>query len=362
MTPGAAPTRGKLLLITDAWRPQVNGVVTAFEQIKRELEKRGFGFVTIHPALFKNIPLPLYPEIRLALFPRRSIAHTFDREQPDYIHIATEGPLGLAARAVCVRRGLRFTTSYHTHFQLYIHARFRIFLPLVYGLLSWFHKAATRTLVATPSLKAALQTHDFEHLALWPLGVDEAFFVRNPSPAAPDLPKPVFLFFSRLAPEKSPEEFLVLDLPGTKLVIGDGPDRAALEAKYGHAALFVGYKKDQELVDWLSRADVLVFPSRTETLGLVILESLACGVPVAAHDAMGPKDIITHGLDGYIGEDLKEAALACLKLDPARCREKACHYPWEASADAFISHLEPCRADARAQASNNFGGSPQTVK
>ena len=335
---------GKLLLISDAWHPQVNGVVTAFEQMMRELDKRSVSVVVIHPALFRNIPFPLYPEIRLALFPRCFIAHTLEREQPDYIHIATEGPLGLAARAVCLRRGLRFTTSYHTHFQLYMHVRYRIFLGLVYGLLRWFHKPASRTLVATPSLKAALESHDFKNLALWPLGVDAEFFVRNPNPSAPNLPKPVFLFFSRLAPEKSPEEFLKLDLPGTKLVIGDGPDRAALEMKYGHAARFVGCKKGRQLVDWLSRADVLVFPSRTETLGLVILESLACGVPVAAHDAMGPKDIITHGVDGHIGEDLTEAALACLKLDPAGCREKACRYPWEASADAFISHLEPCRA------------------
>ena len=342
---GTAPAGGKLLLITDAWRPQVNGVVTAFEHMKRELEKRGFEVVVIHPALFRNIPFPLYPEIRLALFPRRSIARALEREQPDYIHIATEGPLGLAARTLCARRGLRFTTSYHTHFQLYIHVRFRMFLGLVYGLLSWFHNAAARTLVATPSLKTTLEAHDFKHLALWPLGVDAEFFVRNPHPSAPNLPKPVFLFFSRLAPEKSPEEFLKLDLAGTKLVIGDGPDRRALEAKYGHAARFVGYKQGQELVDWLSRADVLVFPSRTETFGLVMLESLACGVPVAAHDAMGPKDVITHGIDGHIGEDLKEAALACLKLDPARCREKACRYPWEASADAFISHLEPCGAE-----------------
>jgi glycosyltransferase involved in cell wall biosynthesis len=342
---GAAPAGGKLLFITDAWRPQVNGVVTALEHMKRELEKRGFQVIVIHPALFRNIPFPLYPEIRLALFPRRSVARALEREQPDYIHIATEGPLGLAARMLCPRRGLRFTTSYHTHFQLYIHVRFRMFLGLVCGLLSWFHKAAARTLVATPSLKTALEAQDFKNLALWPLGVDAEFFVRNPHPSAPNLRKPVFLFFSRLAPEKSPEEFLKLDLAGTKLVIGDGPDRGALEAKYGHAALFVGYKQGQELVDWLSRADVLVFPSRTETFGLVMLESLACGVPIAAHDAIGPKDVITHGIDGHIGEDLKEAALACLKLDPARCREKACRYTWEASADAFISHLELCRAE-----------------
>ena len=208
---GAAPAGGKLLLITDAWRPQVNGVVTAFEHMERELEKRGFEVVVIHPALFRNIPFPLYPEIRLALFPKRSIARTLEREQPDYIHIATEGPLGLAARTLCLRRGLRFTTSYHTHFHLYIHVRFRMFLGLVYGLLSWFHKAAARTLVATPSLKTALEVHDFKHLALWPLGVDAEFFVRNPHPSAPDLPKPVFLFFASL-PEKNPEDFLKLDL------------------------------------------------------------------------------------------------------------------------------------------------------
>jgi glycosyltransferase involved in cell wall biosynthesis len=222
-----------------------------------------------------------------------------------------------------------------------VHVRFRNVLGLVYGLLCWFHKEAQKTMVATPGLKTALEAHNFRNLTLWPLGVDGKLFIPNTSPSPPLMSKPVFLYFSRLAPEKNPEEFLRLSLPGTKLVIGDGPDRARLEAKYGTSATFVGYKRGQELVNWLQLSDVLVFPSRTETFGLVVLEALACGIPVAAHDVMGPRDIITHGVDGYLDEDLEKAAHACLNLSREACRAKALQYSWEASAEAFIRNLVP---------------------
>jgi glycosyltransferase involved in cell wall biosynthesis len=278
----------KLFLVTDTWRPQVNGVVTALEKMKESLEGDGFEVVVIHPGLFRSVPLPAYPEIRLALLPRRRLRRMLVSEGPDFIHVATEGPLGWSTRALCRRYGLRFTTSYHTHFHLYAHLRMRSLLRPVLALLQTFHSATTGTMVATPALKRKLEAYGFRNLVLWPLGVDTAFFVRS-APSGLSFPKPVFLFFSRLAPEKNLEVFLKLDLPGTRLVVGDGPERKRLQARFGRHTMFVGYKHGKELVDWLSICDVMVFPSRTETFGLVILEALACGIPVAAHDVMGPR-------------------------------------------------------------------------
>jgi glycosyltransferase involved in cell wall biosynthesis len=228
----------------------------------------------------------------------------------------------------------------------------RPFLRPVQALLHAFHDATACTMVATPSLKYELKGNGYRRLALWPLGVDANIFVRNPSPEVPRLPKPIFVFFSRLAPETKPEAFLKLDLPGTKLVIGDGPERQRLEAGFRGQATFVGFKHGQELADWLSSCDAMVFPSRTETFGLVILEALACGIPVAAHDVMGPRDIIDDGVDGILREDLKEAALACLALDRGKCREKALRYSWDASAAAFKKNLVRA-SGARAEASDS---------
>jgi glycosyltransferase involved in cell wall biosynthesis len=204
-------------------------------------------------------------------------------------------------------------------------------------------------MVATPSLGRELEAQGFSNMALWPLGVDADLFVQRPALHMAPLPKPVFAFFGRLAPEKTPEEFLNLDLPGTKLVIGDGPMRACLQSRFGERVHLVGYQHGRELVDWLSMCDVMVFPSRTDTFGLVILEALACGIPVAAHDVMGPRDIVQHGVDGMLGEDLQAAALACLSLDRSKCRDKALRYSWEASAAAFKRNLVPvCNAQEHA--------------
>jgi glycosyltransferase involved in cell wall biosynthesis len=325
--------------VTDAWHPQVSGVVTALAKTKECLERDGWEVVVIHPGLFRSVPLPWYPEVRLAVSPWRSLRRMLLRETPDYVHVATEGPLGWSARAFCRRYGWCFSSSYHTHFHLYAHARVRPLLWPVRAVLRAFHGAATCTMAATPSLKRELEAGGFSNMALWPLGVDAGLFVRRPVLCNPPLPKPVFAFLGRLAPEKSPEEFLKLDLPGTKLVIGDGPERARLEARFGTQALFIGYQYGQELVDWLSGCDVMVFPSRTDTFGLVIIEALACGIPVAAHDVMGPRDIIENGVDGTLAEDLRAATLACLSLDRGKCREKALRYSWEASAQAFKRNL-----------------------
>lgn len=329
----------KILFVTDAWRPQINGVVRVLEALIPRLTARGYEVVVIEPSQFTTIALPLYPEIRLALFARAHMRDILKEHKPDAVCIVTEGPLGFAARGVCRQEKIPFTTWYHSHFQLYVDIRLRGLLKPIYALMRRFHSAASATMVSTESLKRGLLSAGFQNLVIMPLGVDLELFRRNPEPPLPEFEKPVFTYFSRLAPEKSPEEFLKLDLPGTKLVIGDGPLRKKLEKKYGAGHTFVGYKHGPELVDWLSLTDVLVFPSRTETFGLVVLEALACGIPVAAYDVMGPRDIITHGKDGYLTDNLGEAALKCLDFSREDCRTKAEQFSWEKSADVFIKNL-----------------------
>ncbi len=331
----------KIVFVTDAWAPQTNGVVRVLEALIPLLRARGYESVVIEPGQFTTVALPFYPEIRLSLFARHRIAQVLEAAQPDAVCIVTEGTLGWAARSVCRARSLPFVTWYHSHFQLYVDVRLHGLLRPVFALIRRFHAPAIRTMVSTESLKRELESAGFQNLVLMPLGVDTDLFTRNPTPSLAPLPKPVFAYFSRLAPEKSPEEFMQLSLPGTKLVIGDGPLRKELEKKYGKENMFVGYKRGKELVEWLSLADVFVFPSRTETFGLVALEALACGIPVAAHDVMGPRDIIDNGVDGFLSENLAEAAVACLTLSPAACRAKAEQYSWEHSADTLIHNLFP---------------------
>jgi glycosyltransferase involved in cell wall biosynthesis len=330
----------KIVVITDAWAPQVNGVVTVLQKTNELLEEHDFSVTVIHPGLFRTVPIFFYKEIRLALFPARTILSIFDTEQPDFIHIATEGPLGLAARKICKKKKLKFTTAYHTHFPLYIKMRTGFLTGSIFAYLRWFHSPAAATMVSTQSLADELASHGFKHLKISPLGVDTELFKRNDYTTVPEFPKPIFMYFGRIAIEKSVEEFLQCELPGTKLVIGNGPQRKQLESKYGKSATFIDYQKGQGLVDWISRADVFVFPSRTETFGLVVVEALACGVPVAAHSVMGPKDIITPGVDGFLSENLTEAALKCVGLSPEYCRKKAMQFTWENSVQAFISNLK----------------------
>ncbi|MDO8593315.1 MAG: glycosyltransferase family 1 protein [bacterium] len=330
----------KILLVTDAWAPQVNGVVRVQGAYLKTLSARGYEVAVIEPGQFSTMPLPYYPDIRLALFARRRVAKMIVELKPDAIHIMTEGPLGWAARASCMKKGIPFTTWYHTHLQLYVNIRLRGLLRPVIALLRRFHSSAAHTMVSTESLKRELETMGFKkNLVVVPLGVDVNQFVRNPSPPLAPLLSPVFAFFSRLDPEKSPEEFLKLQLPGTKLVIGDSRDRARLEKKYGATNTFVGYKRGQELVDWLSLVDVFIFPSHTETFGLVALEALACGIPVAAYSVMGPRDIITEGKDGYLSDNLALAAQKCLALSREDCRATALRYSWDHSTDAFVQNL-----------------------
>lgn len=329
----------KIALISDAWRPQINGVVTTLEQNCERLRAKGHTVRTFTPDQFRTWPCPGYREIRLALGCGGKLRSLLDEFQPDAIHIATEGPLGLAARRYCRRRGYPFTTSFHTRFPEYLNLRIGLPVAWSYRLLRWFHGTAERTLVATPSLIEEMKSLGFKNLVLWSRGVDTELFRPRVKESRPG-ERPIFLYAGRIAIEKNIEAFLSLDLPGTKVVVGDGPQREELEAKFPHAR-FVGYRFGEDLARHIGEADVFVFPSQTDTFGLVMLEALACGVPVAAFPVQGPKDVILSDKVGCLDENLRVAAMRALELNPADCREYALGFAWENCARQFESHLAP---------------------
>jgi glycosyltransferase involved in cell wall biosynthesis len=328
----------RVLIATDAWAPQVNGVVRTLETLGKELVRLGHDVRFVTPEGFRSVPMPTYPEIKLALFARRAVGRVIDEFKPDAIHIATEGPVGLATRRNCMRRGLSFTTSFHTRFPEYIHARFGVPTALSYAGLRWFHQPATAVMVATRTLERDLTARGFKNLRMWSRGVDTDLFKPGPKDWL-DLPRPVFLYVGRVAIEKSVEEFLKLDLPGSKLIVGDGPQLAELRARYPQAH-FAGPKSGQDLARAYGASDVFVFPSRTDTFGLVVLEALASGLPVAAHPVQGPIDIIGgNAAVGALSEDLQEAALRALRLSPQACRLFAMNFSWEACTRQFLMNL-----------------------
>jgi glycosyltransferase involved in cell wall biosynthesis len=336
----------KIIIATDAWQPQVNGVVKCVEEIKRQLEKNDFEVTLIHPGLFLSVPIFFYPEIRLSLFPKRKIEKIIKDVNPDYIHIVTEGPIGFATRSICLKNEFKFTTANHTNFQVYVQhyfAKIEFFTEIIYKGLRWFHNASNGTMVITESLKKGLERRGFSHVFLWPLGVDTKLFTRNensPIKEKYNFKPPVFVYFGRIAKEKNVEEYLKCDLPGTKLVIGDGPTRKTLEKKYGRKNIFLGYKKGQELVDFLSVCDVFVFPSLSDTFPLAIIEAFSCGLSVAAHDVMDLKDLVLKDV-GFLDEDLKKVATSCLYISKENCRKYALKFSWEESAKYFIKNLCP---------------------
>lgn len=329
----------KLALITDAWRPQINGVVTTLCTVAERL--RGFGHVveTYTPDQYRNWPCPTYPEIRLALGSGPKLRTQLAAFRPDAVHIATEGPLGLAARDYCRRRGWPFTTSFHTLFAEYINVRTGAPLSWGYKFLAWFHNAGQRSMAATPGLVEQLRTQGFRNPVLWSRGVDTELFRPGPQDLLPG-PGPRLLYVGRVAIEKNIEAYLSLDVPGTKYVVGDGPQRAELEQKYPDS-VFLGYKHGEELARHVAAADVFVFPSHTDTFGLVMLEALACGVPVAAFPVPGPKDVILSDKVGCLDEDLGRAVSEALTLNRADCRQYALGYTWDHCARLFESHLVP---------------------
>jgi glycosyltransferase involved in cell wall biosynthesis len=328
----------RILISTDAWTPQVNGVVRTLEMTSRELQKLGHEVRFVTPEGFRAVPMPTYPEIKLALFAKRAVGRVIDQFKPDRIHISTEGPLGLAMRRCCLQRNLAFTTSFHTRFPEYIHARFGLPPGLSYAGLKWFHGPASTVMVATRTLEQDLKKKGFRNLRLWSRGVDTGRFKPGPKDWL-DLPRPVFLYVGRVAIEKSVEDFLKLDLPGSKLVVGDGPQLLELRTRYP-VVRFAGPKFGSELMRYYSASDVFVFPSRTDTFGLVVLEALASGLPVAAYPVQGPADIIGEHPDvGVLSEDLNDAALRALSLDPRSCCTFASNYSWEKCTQQFLANL-----------------------
>ena len=335
----------RLLLITDAWAPQTNGVVTTLTRLQRELAARGTAVDVVHPGRFRTIPCPRYPEVRLALMPGRAVRRRLEERDYDAVHIATEGPLGLAARRWCGRRRVPFTTSFHTQFARYVRSYTGVPERMTYRALRWFHGKAQATLVPTPSMRAELEANGFSNLKLWTRGVDAALF-RPAGRIHLDQKRPIFLYVGRVAREKNIEAFLELDLPGSKVVVGDGPMRAALEQRYPQVS-FLGYRRGEALVKCYASADVFVFPSKTDTFGIVLIEALACGVPVAAYPVTGPVDIVEPGVTGVLSHDLRSAALGALALDRDVCSQAGHAFTWDRCAEIFLETLAPIdhRAD-----------------
>jgi glycosyltransferase involved in cell wall biosynthesis len=331
----------RIAIVSDAWRPQINGVVTTLEQTTAAARRLGHEALVISAAGLRSIPCPSYPEIRLALQPTRAVCERLAQFAPEAIHIATEGPLGLAARGHCMRWGVPFTTSYHTQFPDYARARWGLPAALGYAYLRWFHRPAVRTLVGTESVRGNLQARGFKHLVPWSRGVDTTLFrpdAHARAAASARWPRPIMLYAGRIAVEKNLEAFLGLSLPGTKVIVGDGPARALLSARYP-SAVFLGYRFGAELAEQMAGADVFVFPSRTDTFGIVMLEAMACGVPVAAFPVQGPLDVVRSGENGVLHAELQSAIRAALTLAAAPCRAFAQLHTWERCTRQFVGHL-----------------------
>jgi glycosyltransferase involved in cell wall biosynthesis len=327
----------KILVATDAWHPQVNGVVRTLTSLARSASVLDADINFLTPDGFPSMALPTYPGLRIALPNRREIARRIEQAAPDAIHIATEGPVGWAVRAYCRRRNLSFTTSYTTRFPEYVEVRTRIPASIGYAVLRHFHAASSMIMVATDSLRQELGARGFRKLGFWTRGVDTELFNPN-NPARLDLPRPIFMTMGRVAVEKNLEAFLSLDLPGTKVVVGDGPQKTQLAQKYPDT-VFLGEKKGADLTAHLAAADVFVFPSLTDTFGVVQLEALACGTPVAAFPVTGPKDVIADHPIGALDTDLRSACLRALTMSREACRNFALERSWENSARQFIGNL-----------------------
>ena len=341
-----APMR--IQIITDAWSPQVNGVVVTLINTIAELRRLGHSVALVTPNGFHTIPTPSYPEIPLALFPGREVARRIDAFEPQAVHIATEGPLGLAARRHCLRIGQPFSTAYHTQFPEYVHARCRLPVFVSYMWLRRFHAPSTAVMCGTPAIIDRLAARGFDNLVLWSRGVDTKLFA--PAEREPrERERPIFMYAGRVAVEKNIAAFCELDLPGTKWIVGDGPARAQLQADYPRVR-FLGMQHGKALAACYQQADVFVFPSRTDTFGLVLIEAMACGTPVAAYPVTGPLDVVTDRAAGMLSDDLRHAALAALACDRDAVRRFGQRFSWEAATRQFVQHLERRAPGAAADA------------
>src|SRR5467141_4115768 len=345
----------RIMIATDAWHPQVNGVVRTLTSLARSASALGAEIDFLTPDGFPSVGVPTYPGLRVALPDRREIVRRIEAASPDAIHVATEGPIGWAVRAYCRRRKLAFTTSYTTRFPEYIAVRSIIPASLSYAVLRHFHAAAAMTMIATASLRQELGARGFRKLGTWTRGVDTDLFTPNDAVEL-DLPRPIFMTVGRIAVEKNLEAFLSLDLPGSKIVIGDGPQKAELERRYPKAR-FLGEKTGKDLPSHLAAADVFVFPSRTDTFGVVQLEALACGTPVAAFPVTGPLDVIADHPVGALDTDLRSACVRALDISRESCRSFALERSWENSARQFIGNLSALRSSRSPRPTQRLAGS-----
>jgi len=332
----------RILIVSDAWLPQVNGVVRTLSVVAEKLTAMGDTVEVIGPDRFRSLPMPGYAEIRLAIAPKRRLTQLVTEFKPDIIHIATEGPLGWAMRALCRRHKWPFTTAFHTRFPEYLEARTRIPAAWSWRIMRRFHEAGEGTFAATASLRRELARRGFTKIRAWTRGVDLDKFNPNARDEWSGLPRPVFLYAGRVAIEKNIDAFLTLDLPGSKVVVGDGPALAALRQKFPEVT-FTGYRENGALARSYAGADVFVFPSRTDTFGLVLLEALAGGTPVAAFPVTGPIDVVTDERVGALDEDLRAACLKALDCDRAICRNHAEAWSWDGCVAQFREALVPIR-------------------
>ncbi|MBV9687503.1 MAG: glycosyltransferase family 1 protein [Alphaproteobacteria bacterium] len=331
----------RFALVSDAWKPQVNGVARTLGALCEGLTAAGHDVFPLTPDLFRTVPCPTDRQVRLAVGARPRLIRLLEALRPDAIHIATEGPLGVAARGYCVKRALHFTTAFHTRYPEYMKARFGVPLAWTYAVLRRFHGRSSAIMVPTETLRRELASRGFDHLALWTRGVDVTLFRPGCAPAV-DLPRPVFLCVTRIAAEKSLPAFLDLDLPGSKLVVGDGHLLPEMKRRYPNVH-FAGLQEGEALVRHYASADVFVLPSRTETFGLVLLEALACGLPVAALPVPGPLDVFAESGAGALDWDLAAAAMKALRIPRETCRSHAERFSWQTSVEQFVNHVVPVR-------------------
>ena len=330
----------RIAIATDAWAPQINGVVRVLESLAPRLRALGHELLVVEPGAFRTLPCPSYPEIRLAILPGRRVARLLDAFRPDALHIATEGPIGWAARRWALRRRMPFTTAYHSKFPEYVHARTGLPETWLYALMRRFHAPSAAVLAPSPSVRRELAARGFRNVRGWTHGVDLERFRPRGKQAFPELPRPLFAYVGRVTVDKNLPAFLDLELPGSKLVSGRGPSFEGLRRRYPEVR-FAFARGDDELAEHYSAADVFVFPSRTDTFGLVMLEALACGVPVAAFPVTGPLDVIGASGAGALNEDLRCAALSALAIPAERARAHAASFSWDEAARQFVGCLAP---------------------
>jgi len=333
----------KIAIVTDAWYPQINGVVRTLTKTREGLEALGHDVLMITPESFRTVPCPTYPEIRLSIFPGRVVSARLRAFGPDHLHIATEGPLGLAARSYARRNQLAFTTAYHTRFPEYVRSRVLIPLSWTYAFLRWFHGPGNAVMAPTNAVVADLKSWRVGNPVIWPRGVDLDLFTPSDDARAKTTTKnPVFINVGRVSVEKNLGAFLDLDLPGEKWIVGGGPALEQMKARYPQVKFF-GAKEMKDLPEIYNKADVFVFPSRTDTFGLVLLEAMACGLPVAAYPVTGPIDVVGGSKAGVLDEDLGKAAKAALKISRKAARKHAETFSWAAATDIFAGHLVAAR-------------------